>query len=256
MTARTTSRQNARTPAYGLWADPVLSLALLALWIALALVFNGEPWIDQRVSALFFAALPCPQGSSAIACGFFPASAEPFWQAIRNFLHYLPATARRRGGGKSGTRSRSGAPPRRRAPALQGHRRPRLSCRAGPCRECLPQAVLGSAAPGFDRSVRRRSALRAGRRLVRRLPVQLLLRLGRGRLGRSGCSALFRYGRRPAAARQPSQLRQSPASPPACRVAFGGHYLSDVVLGGLSSLVVFAALATLVEGLHRASRKP
>jgi lipid A 4'-phosphatase len=39
-------------------------------------------------------------------------------------------------------------------------------------------------------------------------------------------------------------------------VAFGGHYLSDVVLGGLSSLVVFAALATLVEGLHRAARKP
>ena len=33
---------------------------------------------DQRVSALFFGPLPCPQGSPALACGFFPASAEPF----------------------------------------------------------------------------------------------------------------------------------------------------------------------------------
>jgi membrane-associated phospholipid phosphatase len=35
------------------------------------------------------------------------------------------------------------------------------------------------------------------------------------------------------------------------RVAFGGHYLSDVVLGGLSTLIVFAALASLVSVLVR-----
>jgi lipid A 4'-phosphatase len=36
------------------------------------------------------------------------------------------------------------------------------------------------------------------------------------------------------------------------RVAFGGHYLSDVTLGGLSTLITFAALATLSEWLQRA----
>jgi lipid A 4'-phosphatase len=35
------------------------------------------------------------------------------------------------------------------------------------------------------------------------------------------------------------------------RIAFGGHYLSDVVLGALSTLIVFAALATLVESVAR-----
>jgi lipid A 4'-phosphatase len=33
------------------------------------------------------------------------------------------------------------------------------------------------------------------------------------------------------------------------RVAFGRHYLSDVVLGALSTLVVFSAIACLCEGL-------
>ncbi|MFJ6322393.1 MULTISPECIES: phosphatase PAP2 family protein [unclassified Rhizobium] len=37
---------------------------------------------------------------------------------------------------------------------------------------------------------------------------------------------------------------------PALRVAFGAHYLSDVVLGWLSSLVVFAALVALSQTTH------
>jgi lipid A 4'-phosphatase len=40
----------------------------------------------------------------------------------------------------------------------------------------------------------------------------------------------------------------------ALRIAFGGHYLSDVVLGGLSTIIVFAALAVLVEWVARAVR--
>ena len=37
------------------------------------------------------------------------------------------------------------------------------------------------------------------------------------------------------------------------RVAFGGHYLSDVVLGGLSTLVVFAVTAFLAATLARSA---
>ncbi|AVA20980.1 phosphatidic acid phosphatase protein [Rhizobium sp. NXC24] len=40
---------------------------------------------------------------------------------------------------------------------------------------------------------------------------------------------------------------------PALRVAFGGHYLSDAVLGWLSSLVIFTALMALSQTTH--SRK-
>jgi membrane-associated phospholipid phosphatase len=38
-------------------------------------------------------------------------------------------------------------------------------------------------------------------------------------------------------------------------VAFGGHYISDVVLGGLSTLIVFAALAALAERGYGALRQ-
>ena len=37
---------------------------------------------------------------------------------------------------------------------------------------------------------------------------------------------------------------------PALRVAFGGHYLSDAVLGWLSSLVIFSALLALSQTTH------
>ncbi|MBB5572047.1 MULTISPECIES: phosphatase PAP2 family protein [Rhizobium] len=37
---------------------------------------------------------------------------------------------------------------------------------------------------------------------------------------------------------------------PALRVAFGGHYLSDAVLGWLSSLVIFSALMALSQTTH------
>ncbi len=37
---------------------------------------------------------------------------------------------------------------------------------------------------------------------------------------------------------------------PSLRVAFGGHYLSDAVLGWLSSLVIFAALLALSQTTH------
>jgi len=56
----------------------------------------------------------------------------------------------------------------------------------------------------------------------------------------------------------PQPLRRAAALPiatvsvviPALRVAFGGHYLSDAVLGWLSSLVIFAALLALSQTTH------
>ena len=62
-----------------------------------------------------------------------------------------------------------------RATALAAYAR-----RSGPDRECLPQGILGPAAAGLDRPVRRHAAVRAGRRMVERLSRQLLVRVGRG----------------------------------------------------------------------------
>ena len=237
-----------RMPVYGLWADPVLSLALLALWIALALVFNGEPWIDRQVSALFFAVLPCPQGSSALACGFFPASAEPFWQAIRNFLHYLPATVA-------------------------------VVVAASLARDLAAGRRLGDAHLRFKGTAV--LAYLVGPGLV--VNVFLKQHWGRPRPGStdlfggnlpfvpagawsdacpSNCSfvsgeaasvfwllCLVPLWPAPSRGKAAVAIAAIACLTSGLRVAFGGHYLSDVVLGGLSSLVVFAALATLVEGL-------
>ena len=237
-------------PLFGLWADPVLSLALLALWIALALVFNGEPEIDQWVSSLFFAAQPCAQGSQALACGSFPAAAKRRWR--RSAL--LPLSAgrrRRRRRGDAGARSRRRPASRRRTRSSPHGRDRRLDRRPRPDRERLPQGILGPAAAGLDRPVRRRAAIRAGRRNGR-TPVPSTAPSCRARHRRSsGSSASSRYGRNGCAARRRSALPQSLCFTAGLRVAFGGHYLSDVVLGGLSTLIVFAALAALVERVLR-----
>ena len=257
MPARTTSSgRTPGTPAFGLWADPVLLLALLALWIALALVFNGEPGIDQRVSALFFAALPCPQGSSALACGIFPAAAEPFWQALRNFLHYLPATvavvvaaslaselAAGRGLGDAHLRF---MPHRASWPILSGpglvvnvflkqhwgRPRPGSTDLFGGDLPFVPAGDWSDACPSNCSFVSGEAAS-----MFWLLCLVPLLPAASRRKGAVVIAAI---------ACLTSGLR----------VAFGGHYLSDVVLGGLSSIIVFAALATLVGGAYRAARKP
>ena len=71
MTHSTDATAGQQPPAtvFGLWADPVLVLALSAAWVALAIVFNGEPEIDRAISSWFYAAADCPKGASTLACG-------------------------------------------------------------------------------------------------------------------------------------------------------------------------------------------
>jgi len=238
---------------FGLWADPVLVLALLALWVALAIVFNGEPEIDRSVSSWFFAAAACADGSAHAACGAFPAAVSPFWGLLRQVLHYLPMTAavvvvaalaREFADGRGLDHSRT----RFAATALAafamgpgllvngilkdhwGRPRPVMTDLFGGDLAFVPAARWSDACTSNCSFISGEAAS-----IFWLLCLVPLLPAGQRRAGAIAITgiAIFTSG---------------------LRVAFGGHYLSDVVLGGLSSFVVFAALAALVEwGVRRRS---
>jgi lipid A 4'-phosphatase len=247
-------RSNVRKPVAGLWADPVLSLALLALWIALALVFNGEAWIDRQVSALFFAVLPCPQGSSAMACGFFPASAQPFWQALRNFLHYLPATV---AVVVAASLARDLAAGRRLEDAqfrFKGTAVLAFLVGPGLVVNVFLKQHWGRPRPGSTDLFGGDLPFVAAGAWSDACPSNCSFVSGEAA---SAFWLLCLVPLWPAPSRGKAAVAIAAVACVTCglRVAFGGHYLSDVVLGGLSSLVVFALVATLVEGLYGAPRK-
>jgi lipid A 4'-phosphatase len=231
---------------FGLWADPVLALALLGLWIALAIVFHGEPDIDRSIAALFFSVVPCAEGSPQLACGSFPAAASPFWGTIRQALHYLPmavaivvlaALAKEIADGRGFKHART----RFAATALAafalgpgllvngflkdqwGRPRPVMTDLFGGKLPFVPAGEWSNACLNNCSFVSGESASIFW--LVCLVP---LLPAGQRRIGAVVLTtvAVFTAG---------------------LRMAFGGHYLSDVVLGGLSTLIIFAVLATLVE---------
>ena len=231
---------------FGLWADPVLVLALLALWVALALVFNGEPEIDQWVSSLFFAAQPCAQGSQAIACGSFPAAANVVLATIRNFFHYLPVVvaivvlamlARDLAAGRRFANGRvrftlTAIAALIIGPGLivnvflkeyWGRPRPASTDLFGGALPFVPAGQWSSACPDNCSFVSgEASSIFWLVCLIPLWPKRL-----RGMAAVIICTiAVLTAG---------------------LRVAFGGHYISDVVLGGLSTLIVFAALAALAQ---------
>jgi lipid A 4'-phosphatase len=237
--------------AFGLWADPVLLLAVTALWIALAIVFNGEPGIDQRVSAIFFSTEPCASGAATTVCGVFPAANSVFWGALRNLFHYLPMAAAvvvaavlasefAAGRGFSWPRARYCAAALLAfalGPGLLvngilkdhwGRPRPVSTELYGGALPFVPAGQWSDACPSNCSFVSGEAASIFW--LVCLIPL-LPAALRRNGAVAIVAAAIFTAG---------------------LRVAFGGHYLSDVTLGGLSTLIIFAALATSVEWLHRA----
>jgi membrane-associated phospholipid phosphatase len=241
--------------AFGLWADPVLSLALAALWIALAIVFNGEPGIDRAVSAAFFRPGPCAQAGAEAVCGTFPATASAFLQALRDFLQYLPAVAAvvvAAGLANEVAARRGFASPRVRfaAAALAayavgpgllvnlflkdhwGRPRPAMTDLFGGSLPFVPAGQWSDACLSNCSFVSGEASA-----IFWLLCLVPLLPAGWRRAGAVLAAALAVFA---------SGLR----------IAFGGHYLSDVVLGGLSTLVVFAAIAASLERLVRIRDRP
>lgn len=222
----------------------MLLLSLIALWMTLAIVFNLEPSIDRAVSAAFFRATSC--AGQATACSTFPAAASAFLNGIRNVLHYLPVAATvvvlavlasEFAAGRSLTDPR----PRLAAAAL-------ATLLAGPA--IIVNGILKSDwgrprpvstdlfggtlpfVPAGDRS----DACASNCSFVSGEASSIfwlvcLVPLLPPAIARTGTFAVV------AAAIVGSMLR----------VAFGRHYLSDVVLGGLLTMIVFAGFATLAD---------
>ncbi|OLP43137.1 phosphatase PAP2 family protein [Rhizobium oryziradicis] len=64
--------------------------ALSALWFALLLAFYALPEIDLAVAGFFFRASECGAGVSRLVCGGFPVSHNGVVQVIRKILFYVP----------------------------------------------------------------------------------------------------------------------------------------------------------------------
>lgn len=64
--------------------------ALSALWFALLLVFYTLPEIDLAVAGFFFRATECGSAVNHLVCGGFPVSHNGLVQMIRKILFYVP----------------------------------------------------------------------------------------------------------------------------------------------------------------------
>lgn len=221
-------------------------LALLGLWFALAIVFNGEPDIDRGVSGFFFAATTCVEGATTKACGGFPLSVSAFWGAVRQGFHYLPITvaavvvaalAKELASGRglvngNALYALTALAAFALGPGLLvnsflkdywGRPRPYSTDLFGGDLPFVPAGQWSDACASNCSFVSGEASSIFW--------LVCLIPLLPARLRRTGgiaivAIAIFTAG---------------------LRVAFGGHYLSDVVLGGLSTLVVFAFLAMLAE---------
>lgn len=238
------------------WSQPFLALRLAALWLVLLAVFHLSPGLDRFVSALFLTRVACPDGAAAtMVCGDFAARSDLHLAAVRRLFHYAPAIlavaltlllARARG------RSRGLAPRARLAacalaafalgPGLLvngilkdfwGRPRPVATDLFGGALPFVPAGEWSDACAANCSFVSGEASTIAWLFCL----VPLLPRRLRAMAAASAGTAVL--------------------CSIALRVAFGGHYLSDVVLGALSTIVIFAALLRYVEwAVAGAGRSP
>lgn len=238
---------------FGLWASPMVALALIAAWFALVVLFNVAPAIDKAASGVFFATIACKEGSAATACGVFGAARDWGLPAIRQALQILPASVA----------IVIAAMLARDLAAGQTWRDVRVRFES----TAIAALIIG---PGL--------LVNAGLKDHWGRPRPYMTELFGGRLPfvpagelthycHSNCSfvsgeassifwLLCLVPLLPKHLRLRAAITLAALAVFACglRVAFGAHYLSDVLLGGLSTLVVFSCLAVAVEWIARRSR--
>jgi membrane-associated phospholipid phosphatase len=252
--SQTAQRSAACGPTFGYWSRPATLAWLAATWAALALLFFLLPRIDLAVSHAFFEAGACKPAAAGRACGVFGLSQQPFWATLRTVFQDIPAVAavalvvvlirdltsglrweaaRVRFVGVALATLALG--PGLLVNALLknnwGRPRPHMTDLFGGDWPFVPAGEWSQFCP-------RNCSFISGEAssifwlacLVPLLPSRL----------------------RPAALALALGLA---AFASGLRVAFGAHYVSDVVLGGLSTWVIFAALAWLADA-RRIDKRP
>lgn len=224
-------------------------LLLFSCWWLLLAFFYLFPEIDIWISHQFFVETSCGlKGNGAGICGYFPSANSPLLIVIRKIYFYLPATA---------------------AVAvlvllirnLQHHGATYDKCKTRRYSTALIAGLLG---PYFLVNVVLKTISGRPRPYETDFFGGDLLFVPAGSFN-GACTANCSFISGEAAGMGwlvcliimllPSRLRPLVAPPlvacclvsPWLRLSFGGHYLSDVVLGFLSSAVVYAAVAVYYE---------
>jgi lipid A 4'-phosphatase len=246
---RTTSQPcGTATYGFGTWSQPACVVGLAILWVSLAILFNGAPEIDKAVSSYFFTPTECANALTTRICGDFPASSVPFLKTLRRVFYALPMV---------GASVVVTIALRDLASGLRwSHERIRISTIAlitlavdpgllvnGYMKEFIGRPrpadtfLFGGdhpfiAAAEWSQACQHNCSFVSGEAsgiawivcLLPFWPHRERLRLFSAMIVIIGLTDML-------------------------RVAFGRHYLSDVVLGSLSTLVVFSAIACLCETL-------
>ncbi|MBA8877906.1 phosphatase PAP2 family protein [Phyllobacterium myrsinacearum] len=244
---RTTSAACGKAPyGFGAWSQPALALSLAAFWAALAIMFNRASEIDKAVTSLFFLTSDCVTTVGNGICGDFPATSVAFFKTLRRAFYALPIVA---------ASVVVTIALRDLASGLRwNHQRIRISTVALVTLAVGPGLLVNAFMKEF---------------IGRPRPANTWLFGGEhpfvaaaewSHACQHNCS--FVSGEAAGIAwlvcllpLWPHELRKKMAWPIAgiiivtdiLRVAFGRHYLSDVVLGSLSTVVVFCILTALCE---------
>ncbi|WP_244624855.1 phosphatase PAP2 family protein [Rhizobium daejeonense] len=234
----------------------ILALAMVFLWFLLLVLFHFLPQIDIAVSRAFFVPATCPEANPTRVCGGFTYGRDALYAFLRKALFYAPAigavalviallNALRNPRSPDSTRRIKNY-----AVSLitlllgpyvlvnlilkQVSERPRpyeTDLFAGP----LPFVPAGSFAGQCEDNCSFISGEAAGAGwlvcLIFLLPDRLRPVLGPAIIVVSFVTSAF-------------------------RVAFGGHYLSDVLLGWLSTLVLFTAVFAVFEIARSRKNQP
>lgn len=75
---------------FGIWRNPIFAATLLTAWIALYLVFAGEPQIDIAFAGIWFSQPLCDASIGAASCRGFALANNAMLAFIRNVLHDAP----------------------------------------------------------------------------------------------------------------------------------------------------------------------
>jgi lipid A 4'-phosphatase len=89
---RTTSQPCGTSPfGFGAWSQPACVAGLAILWVALTILFNSVPEIDEAVSSFFFVATECTNAATTKICGDFPAGSVRLLKTLRRVFWSGPA---------------------------------------------------------------------------------------------------------------------------------------------------------------------